>query len=387
MSLMKKILSLTLVLLMGITAANAAERVNHGKFKAGIYNDSYVMFAKGNMGYNGTTHAFDIYSSTYESHGGNSQYIASDWYGTWDLFGWGTSNKTVGSYSYAPWMTSEDKADYAKNMIAYTNVNAGATYRNYDWATAQSVNAEPAGTYQTPNQDQWDYILNKRDNAAKLQGAAKVSMWAGYVILPDNWSTPLDLKFVPGATDPTTNTYTLQQWSIMEEAGAVFLPMFGYRLGTTWTNDGLGHYWASSTPKWEGEDQQKTAVQIVLGGETPQVTRAPFSQGNAVRLIENKKHTLTTVTEEITETITDPLITEFAWHGYVLTKSGDYTFTTLEVEEDKDKIETLHLVMAYDAAIDNVSSQAVKAQKVIRDGQLFIIRGEKTFNAAGQQVK
>ena len=54
---------------------------------------------------------------------------------------------------------------------------------------------------------------------------------------------------------------------------------------------------------------------------------------------------------------------------------------------DKDKIETLHLVMAYDAAIDNVSSQAVKAQKVIRDGQLFIIRGEKTFNAAGQQVK
>lgn len=385
MSLMKKIISLSLVLLMGITVVDAVSSVNPGKFKAGIYNDSYVMFARGNMGYDGTSHAFVIYSSTYESNGSNSQYIASDWYGTWDLFGWGTSNKTVGSYSYAPWMTSTDKNDYAKTMIAYTNANSNSSYKNYDWATAQSVNGEGAGTYQTPNQEQWDYILNKRDNAAKLQGAAKVSMWAGYVILPDNWSNPLNVKFVPGATDPTTNTYTLQQWNIMEEAGAVFLPMFGYRLGTTWTNDGLGHYWASSTPRWNGEEEHQTAVQIVLGGETPQVTRAPFSQGNAVRLIENKKHTLTTVTSETT--VDDPELTEYEWNGCKLTKSGDYTYTVLEVRPDVDSIATLHLRMI-DAAIENVpTTQAVKAQKVIRDGQLYIIRDDKTFNAAGQQVK
>lgn len=382
---MKKIISLSLVLLMGITVVDAVSSVNPGKFKAGIYKDSYVMFARGNMGYDGTSHAFVIYSSAYESNGNNSQYIASDWYGTWDLFGWGTSNKAVNSVTYAPWMTSTDKNDYAKTMIAYTNANSSSSYKNYDWATAQRVNGEEAGTYQTPNQEQWDYILNKRDNAAKLQGAAKVNMSAGYVILPDNWSNPLDVKFVPGATDPTTNTYTLQQWNIMEEAGAVFLPMFGYRNGTTWTNDGLGHYWASSTPRWNGEEEHQTAVQIVLGGETPQVTRAPFSQGNAVRLIENKKHTLTTVTSETT--VDDPTISEYDWNGRTLTKSGDYTYTVLEVREDVDSIATLHLRMI-DAAIENVpTTQAVKAQKVIRDGQLFIIRDDKTFNAAGQQVK
>lgn len=382
---MKKILSLTLVLLMGITAVNAADQVIPGKFKAAAGSNGYVMFAKGNMGYSGTNHAFNIYSSTYESHGGNSQYIASDWYGTWDLFGWGTSNKTVGSSSYAPWMTSTDKTDYAKNMIAYTNANSSATYKNYDWATAQSIGSEPAGTYMTPDQDQWDYILNKRDNAANLQGVAKVNMWVGYVLLPDNWSNPLDVKFVPGATDPATNTYSLVQWAIMEEAGAVFLPMFGYRLGTTWTDDGLGHYWASSTPRWNGEEEQKTAVQIVVGGNKHEVTRAPFSQGNAVRLIENKKHTLTTVTSETT--VDDPTISEYDWNGRTLTKSGDYTYTMLEVREDVDSIAILHLNMV-DAAIEAVpTTSKVNAQKVIRDGQLFIIRDDKVYNAAGQEVK
>ena len=382
---MKKILSLTLVLLMGITAVNAADQVIPGKFKAAAGSNGYVMFAKGNMGYSGTNHAFNIYSSTYESHGGNSQYSASDWYGTWDLFGWGTSNKTVGSSSYAPWMTSTDKTDYAKNMIAYTNANSSATYKNYDWATAQSIGSEPAGTYMTPDQDQWDYILNKRDNAANLQGVAKVNMWVGYVLLPDNWSNPLDVKFVPGATDPATNTYSLVQWAIMEEAGAVFLPMFGYRLGTTWTDDGLGHYWASSTPRWNGEEEQKTAVQIVVGGNKHEVTRAPFSQGNAVRLIENKKHTLTTVTSETT--VDDPTISEYDWNGRTLTKSGDYTYTMLEVREDVDSIAILHLNMV-DAAIEAVpTTSKVNAQKVIRDGQLFIIRDDKVYNAAGQEVK
>lgn len=385
---MKKFLSLTLVLLMGITAANAADQVNHGKFKAGIYENSYVMFARGNMGYSGTNHAFNIYSSTYESHGSNSQYIASDWYGTWDLFGWGTSNKTVGSTSYAPWLTSTDKTAYAQTMIAFTNANSSATYKNYDWATAQSIGSEPAGTYKTPDQDQWEYILNKRDNAANLQGAAKVNMWAGYVLLPDNWSDPLDVKFVPGATDPATNTYTLVQWAIMEEAGAVFLPAFGYRLGTTWTDDGLGHYWASSTPRWNGEEEQKTAVQIVVGGNKHEVTRAPFSQGNAVRLIDAQKHTLTTVTGEETQTIDDKSITSYEWQGRTLTKSGDYTFTFLEVREDVDSIATLHLRMAVDAAIEAVpTTSKVNAQKVIRDGQLFIIRDDKVYNAAGQEVK
>ena len=385
---MKKILSLTLVLLMGITAANAANRILSGKFKAGIGEDGYVMFATGNMSFDGTGRKFEIYSSTYEAHGSNSNQISQTFVGTWDLFGWGTSGATMNTVQYPAWMTSEDKADYAKTMISFTNANSNASYKNYDWATYNNVNSETAGTYITPNVDQWEYILSKRPNAAKLQGAAKILNYVGYIILPDNWSTPLDLKFVPGATDPAQNNYSLAQWQILQAAGAVFLPSNGYRVGTTWTDDKKGHYWASTSARWNTAEDQKTAYEVILGGEKGfEIVGAPFSQGNNVRLVENKKHRLATVTEEITETITDPSITEFTWHGYVLTKSGDYTFTTLEVEEDKDKIETLHLVMAYDAAIDNVSSQAVKAQKVIRDGQLFIIRGEKVFNAAGQEVK
>ena len=57
---MKKILSLTLVLLMGITAVNAADQVIPGKFKAAAGSNGYVMFAKGNMNYFGQSDVFEI---------------------------------------------------------------------------------------------------------------------------------------------------------------------------------------------------------------------------------------------------------------------------------------------------------------------------------------
>ena len=391
---MKKILSLTLVLLMGITVANAANRINYGKFRAGTFSDNYVMFAKGNMNYFGQSDVFEIYSTAYESHGNNSQYISSTTNYTWDLFGWGTSGATFNTKTYPAWLVSTDRADYAGTMIEYTNANSNANYKNYDWATYNNVNHESAGVYQTPTYENWNWILFKRDNAANLKGAAKINTVNGYIILPDNWSTPLDLKFVPGATNPSTNYYTLAEWAIMEAAGAIFLPTFGYREGTEWQDDGIGHYWTSTSHRWNSEaGTNKTAYEVVLGGANPTsedavLVAAPFSKGNAVRLIENKKHSLETVRGEETKTIDDKSITSYEWHGRTLTKSGDYTFTFLEVREDVDSIATLHLRMAVDAAIEAVpTTSKVNAQKVIRDGQLFIIRDDKVYNAAGQEVK
>ena len=77
--------------------------------------------------------------------------------------------------------------------------------------------------------------------------------------LPDNWTLPDGLQFVAGGDSDYDdhNTYSQSQWTQMEIAGAVFLPMSWYfRKGTDLISseipgheivlDGGACYWASS---------------------------------------------------------------------------------------------------------------------------------------------
>ena len=88
--------------------------------------------------------------------------------------------------------------------------------------------------------DEWNYLLNNRNNASSLRGVAQVNGVNGLIFLPDNWTCPAGVtsKSVFHSSYGTEyyaayQTFTAEQWSKLEKSGAVFLPAAGYRDGAS----------------------------------------------------------------------------------------------------------------------------------------------------------
>ena len=115
-----------------------------------------------------------------------------------------------------------------------------------DWGESEGVISLMGSGWQTPSAAEWGYVLSERPNAASLKATATVADVNGLVLLPDEWEAPAGVTVADGGT------YTDEQWTALEEAGAVFLPAAGKM------NDGLsvvevgtsGYYW-TSTPSDE----------------------------------------------------------------------------------------------------------------------------------------
>ena len=195
-----------------------------------------VVFSQGNLQYVGTwqfaENQWDCFStSQYNDHR--------------DLFGWGTGD--------APNKVSDNNGDYGTFTDWGTNaITNGGNTENSGWRTL--------------TKDEWVYLFYSRKNAATLFGFGSVNSKNGLIILPDNWTTPEGASFTASTTlgltnqgsyyhngkedNYTHNTYTAEQWAVMESAGAVFLPAAAYRHwvdSNIYYTDGGGFYW-SSTP-------------------------------------------------------------------------------------------------------------------------------------------
>lgn len=171
----------------------------------------------------------------------NANFSAS--YSGWiDLFCWGTGNNPTNS--------STDYNDYSTFV---------------DWGTnAISNGGNEANVWRTLTKDEWGYLFYTRTNAANLFGLGSVNGVNGTIILPDNWSTPQGVSFTASTTQGLAdqgsyyynsngdnfshNTYTAEQWSVMEQSGAVFLPAAGDRNDTGVNYVGSNGYHWSSTP-------------------------------------------------------------------------------------------------------------------------------------------
>ena len=198
--------------------------------------DKQVSFAKGNLQYQASTKTWRFAENQYDYIGSDNSNISDTHSGWIDLFGWGTSNN--------PTNASTDDNDYQTFV---------------DWGT-NTIGSDAPNTWRTLSADEWYYIFYTRTNAPKLFGIGSVN---GTIILPNDWTTPTDVTFIPstekGLTDQggyyydssnshwSDNTYTLSDWQKMEDAGAVFLPAAGYRSGQGVGNvQNGGHYWASA---------------------------------------------------------------------------------------------------------------------------------------------
>lgn len=156
------------------------------------------------------------------------------------------------------WRFAENQTDYIGEANAYSYSYSGwidlfrwslesmdywADGQNFvDWGTSQ-IGSDAPNTWRTLTKYEWEYLLNTRTNAYYLKGVAQVNGINGLILLPDNWTCPAGVTFKQGfhlygdsfSYYADHQTFTAEQWSKLEAAGAVFFPAAGYL-------DHFGHF-------------------------------------------------------------------------------------------------------------------------------------------------
>lgn len=174
-----------------------------GKFS--VAKGKQVTFSQGNLQYFPASNLWKFADTQYEYLGNANKYLSPTFRNWVDLFDWqGTS---------------------------------------YDWGQNWICGDVP-NTWRTLKQDEWEYLLNTRANAEQLKGVAQVNGVNGLVLLSDNWVAPQGIDFQSGFVTYNQQSYTIEQWQKMEQAGTVFLPAAGRKQG----NDVIdlcvfGNYW------------------------------------------------------------------------------------------------------------------------------------------------
>lgn len=248
---------------------NVTSEVNPGEVPVGAIggkftinaNGDQVYFSQGNLQYQASTNTWRFaekqwdfvgdgtYGTVYENGVKcNNELISSTYDGWIDLFGWGTSGWNSGANCYQPWSNSTYDEDY---LPGGNNHSLIGDYSNADWGfyNAISNGGNQAGYWRTLLQEEFEYVLNTRNTPSGIRFAkAKVNNINGAILLPDNWSDSYySLNNVnQGVSSFSDNTISTEQWSVLEQHGAVFLPAGGVRDGTSVVYINTGDYWAAS---------------------------------------------------------------------------------------------------------------------------------------------
>ena len=216
----------------------------------------------------------------YDIIGDGNKNISSSYTGWIDLFGWGTS----GYNDKHPYMTSSTNSDYGDG-------NSDISGTNYDWGVYNTIGTDAPGTWRTLTMGEWNYLIGTRDNAKNRYGAAMVNGVNGIILLPDEWTLPDGLTFNAGMPAregaefyQTVNNYTLAQWQDMEVAGAVFLPLMGYRREVRYVgSDSYYYYYYTASSYSSDEDYSLFYFRSSLFNIIP----SKKHYGKAVRLVKD----------------------------------------------------------------------------------------------------
>ena len=213
----------------------------NGKFS--ISDTKQVYFAQGNLQYTKSTQTWSFMEHQYDVLGTNGHNVGDDYANT-DIvsyFGWGTSGcnlrGTTTNYCYQPYHTSQASGyDYGPNGVynLTTGINA-----NGDWGVYNAINngGNVTNPWRTLSLAEWNYVFSERSDASSKWGWGNIDGVNGVILLPDACVLPSELTFIHfDNNNYQVNTYTLQQWESMQEAGAVFLPAAGWRCGTEISN-------------------------------------------------------------------------------------------------------------------------------------------------------
>jgi hypothetical protein len=240
-----------------------------------------VQFAKGNLQYSG-----DIYEGTWSI--APQQYdvlgeknIEEGYESSWpasptDLLCWSTVNNHYGVSTYYNYDDEEAQPYFKGDFV--------------DWGSNPALIADLGAGWSTLSKDEWNYLLNERENAAQLKSFATITIDAenkvkGLVLLPDEWNAPDGVML--------SGEMTAAQWTTIEQTGAVFLPVTGHlwvykdEKGNNQASvnglDVIGNYW-TSTPS----DEESGLLACALNFNTEVEPSAELERrlGCAVRLVK-----------------------------------------------------------------------------------------------------
>lgn len=175
-----------------------------------VGSNKKIIFSKGNLQYNIGNKEWRFAENQTDYIGGANE--RSYGYRGWiDLFSWSSKHTGFG-ISFG----CESEAIFV------------------DWGTNQ-IGSDAPNTWRTLTKGEWDYLLNNRANAYSRHGVAQVNGITGLIFLPDNWTCPAGVTFKTGFHSDASiraysqyQTFTAEQWSKLEDAGAVFLPAAGF---------------------------------------------------------------------------------------------------------------------------------------------------------------
>ncbi len=231
-----------------------------------------VQFSQGNLQYFCSTtapewrfaeHQYDYVKFDISAYAANSE----KWI---DLFAYGTSGYDNGQTNYQPYVVGAAANTYYQGNLTgnadwgYNPISNGGNTENIGWRTL--------------TRDEWLYVFSGRSNAASKYGHGSINGVNGMILLPDNWTLPDGLSFTSGTW---TNSYTLEQWALMENAGAVFLPASGSA-----NSQGIP---SESTQNLNGFYRASTAAYYMnfRQGALPNCGKSFYQYGDAVRLVKD----------------------------------------------------------------------------------------------------
>ena len=237
-----------------ITAVFEPEGALSGVFS--VSGNKKVRFSKGNLYYDGNQSEYFFESNQYSTPSiGNetSNYIGHFYWSKDANVARSLSNYTDSGASGTDVFFTNDSENQAKPNIKFT-VNGQTGF----WRVLSGG-----------DNGEWEYLLNKRktkygtgelSESNHRYAAVMVNDMAGLLIFPDDFSSwpsgagKEPQTFNTNSSDWNDRNYTVEQFTVLQNNGCVFLPAAGYRIGAPGfpnparvNNVGLnGCYWSAS---------------------------------------------------------------------------------------------------------------------------------------------
>ena len=302
---------------------NATEGALRGKFS--ISSTKQIQFSKGNLQYQASTDTWRFAENQWDTIGIANKNISESYDGWIDLFGFSTGNKPT------------ERSQYYDNY---------ETTFNHDWgANAISNGGNEPNHWRTMSPDEWAYIFHDRANAKSRLGLGKVNGVNGFILLPDDWEKPISMEFASCAVKGFETQWYGNPKICMYYDESVYADHYPDNVYTS--------------EEWQVMEQAGAVFFPAAGLRY---------NGTSIQYVNSRGHYWTTTAGCVVEFQTS--------HMY----SGD----AFQLQFGA----SVRLVQPYDEhqAIDNTSVK-VKATKCIENGQIFILRNGKTYNAQGAEVR
>ena len=207
-----------------------------------------VVFSKGNLQYKPSTHTWRFAANQYDYIGADNAYIANDYDGWIDLFGWGTGNNPTNiSTTASDYNTFNDWGTFADGNIGsgwYTlDTNEWKYLIKTDVTTAiPGVDYRVCRSYGLPEALE---STSARFTKAKVNGVQGVILFPDVYVHPSNVTIECSITHYNEKEAQYREFLVTSGWDKMELAGAIFLPVSGRRIGTEVKKPEVGFYWST----------------------------------------------------------------------------------------------------------------------------------------------